>query len=281
MFERFTDEARRTVVLAQEEARRLSHNYIGTEHILLGLLRVPDGAAARVLGGLGITADVVRGEVDQIIGRGSTRPEGHIPFTPRAKKILELSLREALERADDYIGAEHLLIALLREGEGVAAQVLANLGADLERVRNAVGAKPSPPRSLTVAGTWFEVPASDVARAATFYRQTFGFAARPAGELSGVSQARDEALDGVLLLNARGRVVGAVVPRPPDSTVPEPEARGCTVYLPVRDIAAAVAAVVQAGGAEVSPPRRLAALGSIALVRDTEGNLIGLQSPPR
>jgi predicted enzyme related to lactoylglutathione lyase len=280
MFERFTDEARRTVVLAQEEARRLDHDYIGTEHILLGLLRAPDGVAARVLGGLDITADAVRGEVERIIGRGSTPPSGHIPFTPRAKKILELALREALRRADDFIGAEHLLIALLREGEGVAARVLVTLGADLERVLDAVGAIPPPPHRLTVAGIWFEVPAGDVPRAAAFYRQTFGFAARPAAQLSGAPQARDEVLDGVLLVNARGRVVGAVVPRPPDPAAPGPAARGCTVYLPVADTAAAVAAAVQAGGAEVTPPRRLAALGTIALVRDTEGNLIGLHSPP-
>jgi predicted enzyme related to lactoylglutathione lyase len=281
MFERFTDEARRAVVLAQEEARRLNHNYIGTEHILLGLLRVPDGVAARVLGGLGITADAARGEVEQMIGRGATPPGGHIPFTPRAKKILELSLREALHRADDYIGAEHLLIAVVREGEGVAAQVLVGLGGGLDRVLDAVGAIPPPPRSLTVAGIWFEVPAGDVARAVAFYHQTFGFAARPAAELSGVPQARDEVLDGVLLLNARGRVVGAVVPKAPESAAPNPQARGCTLYLPVGDIAAAVAAAVQAGGVEVSPPRRVAPFGLVALVRDTEGNLIGLQSSAR
>jgi ATP-dependent Clp protease ATP-binding subunit ClpC len=142
MFERFNDEARRSVVLAQQEARRLNHDHIGSEHILLGLLRVPDGPAARVLGGLGVTADAARAEVEHLIGRGASSRagyDGHITFTPQAKKILELSRSEALQRFDDFVGAEHLLIALLREGQGVAAQVLVRPGADLDRVVNAVG----------------------------------------------------------------------------------------------------------------------------------------------
>ena len=132
MFERFTDRARRVVVLAQEEARMLNHNYIGTEHILLGLIREGDGVAAKALESLGISLEAVRQQVEEIIGQGQQAPSGHIPFTPRAKKVLELSLREALQLGHNYIGTEHILLGLIREGEGVAAQVLVKLGADLE-----------------------------------------------------------------------------------------------------------------------------------------------------
>ena len=138
MFERFTDRARRVVVLAQEEARMLSHDYIGTEHILLGLIHEGEGVAARALESLGIGLETVRQEVEEIIGRGREAPGGHIPFTPRAKKVLELSLREALQLGHNYIGTEHILLGLIREGEGVAAQVLVRLGADLNRVRQEV-----------------------------------------------------------------------------------------------------------------------------------------------
>jgi hypothetical protein len=138
MFERFTDRARRVVVLAQEEAGRLNHNYIGTEHLLLGLIHEGEGIAARALEALGIRLEVVRAEVEEIIGRGSEPPAGRIPFTPRAKKVLELSLREALQLSHSYIGTEHILLGLIREGEGVAAQVLVTLGADLARVRGQV-----------------------------------------------------------------------------------------------------------------------------------------------
>ncbi len=138
MFERFTDRARRVVVLAQEEARMLNHNYIGTEHILLGLAHEGEGVAAKALAAMGISLDAVRGQVEEIIGRGKEAPSGHIPFTPRAKKVLELSLRESLQLGHDYIGTEHILLGLLREGEGVAAQVLVRLGADLNRVRQQV-----------------------------------------------------------------------------------------------------------------------------------------------
>ena len=138
MFERFTDRARRVVVLAQEEARMLDHDYIGTEHILLGLVHEGDGVAARALASLDVSLEDVRREVEQIIGRGQKTPAGHIPFTPRAKKVLELSLREALQLGHNYIGTEHILLGLVREGEGIAAQVLVALGADLERVRQAV-----------------------------------------------------------------------------------------------------------------------------------------------
>jgi ATP-dependent Clp protease ATP-binding subunit ClpC len=134
MLERFSDRARRVVVLAQEEARTLNHNYIGTEHILLGLIHEGDGVAARSLESLGISLDAVRQQVEEIIGRGQQAPSGHIPFTPRAKKVLELSLRESLQLGHNYIGTEHILLGLLREGDGVAAQVLVRLGADLNRV---------------------------------------------------------------------------------------------------------------------------------------------------
>ena len=138
MFERFTDRARRVVVLAQEEARMLNHNYIGTEHILLGLIKEGEGVAAKGLEALGISLDGVRSQVEEIIGQGQQAPSGHIPFTPRAKKVLELSLREALQLGHNYIGTEHILLGLIREGDGVAAQVLVKLGADLNRVRQQV-----------------------------------------------------------------------------------------------------------------------------------------------
>ena len=138
MFERFTDRARRVVVLAQEEARMLNHNYIGTEHILLGLIHEGEGVAAKALESLGIALEGVRAQVEEIIGQGQQAPSGHIPFTPRAKKVLELSLREALQLGHNYIGTEHILLGLIREGEGVAAQVLQKLGADLNRVRQQV-----------------------------------------------------------------------------------------------------------------------------------------------
>ena len=138
MFERFTDRARRVIVLAQEEARGLNHNYIGPEHILLGLIHEGEGVAAKALESMGISLEAVRQEVEEIIGQGTEPPVGHIPFTPRAKKVLELSLREGLQMGHKYIGTEFLLLGLIREGEGVAAQVLVKLGADLPRVRQQV-----------------------------------------------------------------------------------------------------------------------------------------------
>ena len=138
MFERFTDRARRVIVLAQQEARDLNHNYIGTEHILLGLIQEGEGVAAKALESMGINLDDVRREVEEIIGRGTQPHTGHVPFTPRAKKVLELSLREGLQMGHKYIGTEFLLLGLIREGEGVAAQVLTKLGADLPRVRQQV-----------------------------------------------------------------------------------------------------------------------------------------------
>jgi len=138
MFERFTEKARRVVIYAQEEARMLNQNYIGTEHLLLGLIREQDGIAAKALESLNISLEDVHQQVEELIGKGTYVPNGHIPFTPRAKKVLELSLREALQLGHNYIGTEHILLGLIREGEGVAAQVLLNLGADLEKVRSAV-----------------------------------------------------------------------------------------------------------------------------------------------
>ena len=159
MFELFTDRARQVVVLAREEARTLNHTYIGTEHVLLGLIHEGEGVAARVLESLNISLEATRQRVEEIIGRGQGgpydhlpftpsakkalervqgAPTGHIPFTPRAKKVLELSLREARQLGHDYIGTEHILLGLIREGDGVAAQVLQQFGADLNRVRQTV-----------------------------------------------------------------------------------------------------------------------------------------------
>jgi ATP-dependent Clp protease ATP-binding subunit ClpC len=144
MFERFTDRARRVVVLAQEEARLLNHNYIGTEHVLLGLIREAEGVAAQTLEALGVSLEAVRTRIEEIIGTGGGSVEaGHVPFTPRAKKVLELSLREAIQLGHNYIGTEHLLLGLIREGEGVAAQVLVQMGAELHQVRREVVARVS------------------------------------------------------------------------------------------------------------------------------------------
>ncbi|GAA1666513.1 hypothetical protein GCM10009733_075120 [Nonomuraea maheshkhaliensis] len=138
MFERFTDRARRVVVLAQEEARMMSHNYIGTEHLLLGLVHEGEGLASLVLDSCGVDIEHVRAYVEREVGHGSKAPSGHIPFTPRAKKVLELSLREALQLRHNYIGTEHILLGLIREGEGLAASALADAGADLVDVRQRV-----------------------------------------------------------------------------------------------------------------------------------------------
>jgi ATP-dependent Clp protease ATP-binding subunit ClpC len=138
MFERFTDRARRVVVLAQEEARVLGHNRVGTEHLLLGLLREGNGVAVKVLESLRIAPDALREQLETAIGKGEQAPEGHIPFTSRAKKALELSLRESLQLGHEYIGTEHILLGLAREGDGVAAQVLTGLGVSLDRMRGEV-----------------------------------------------------------------------------------------------------------------------------------------------
>src|SRR3989442_10773331 len=138
VFERFTERARQVVVLAQDEARALKHNYIGTEHILLGLLREEEGLAARVLESLDITVEEVRAQVARIVGQGDEVTTGQIPFTPRAKKVLELALREALSLGHNYIGTEHILLGLVRENEGVAARILLDFDADAEKIRNEI-----------------------------------------------------------------------------------------------------------------------------------------------
>ena len=138
MFERFTDRARRVVVLAQEEARMLNHNYIGTEHILLGLIHEGEGVAAKALESLNISLEAVRQQVEEIIGQGQAAPTGHIPFTPRAKKVLELSLREALQLGHNYIGTEHILLGLVREGDVIVRDTLGASGVDTNSLRTAV-----------------------------------------------------------------------------------------------------------------------------------------------
>jgi ATP-dependent Clp protease ATP-binding subunit ClpC len=138
MFERFTDRARRVVVLSQEEARILNHDYIGTEHLLLGLIREGHGLAAKAMEPLGISLDSVRQQVEETVSRGQQAPSGHIPFTPQAKNVLRLALSESMALDHHYIGTEHILLGLMREGDGVAAQVLAELGADLDQVRQQV-----------------------------------------------------------------------------------------------------------------------------------------------
>lgn len=147
MFERFTDRARRCVILSQEEARLLNHSYIGTEHILLGLIQEGEGVGALALKSMGIELENVRKHVEEVIGRGQQVTSGHLPFTSRAKKVvLELASREALQLGHNYIGTEHLLLALIREGEGVGAQTLVKLGADLNRARREVLQLLNPPR---------------------------------------------------------------------------------------------------------------------------------------
>ncbi len=137
MFERFTDRARRVIVLAQEEARALQHNYIGTEHLLLGLIREGEGVAAKALASKGVELDATRKQVEEMIGKGNAAPNRHIPFTPHAKQVLEFSLREALQLGHSYIGTEHILLGLIREGEGVGTQVLIKMDVDLGELRSA------------------------------------------------------------------------------------------------------------------------------------------------
>jgi ATP-dependent Clp protease ATP-binding subunit ClpC len=154
VFERFTERSRQVVVLAQDEARRLRHNYIGTEHILLGLLRDQEGLAARVLDSFQVTVEEVRAQVARIVGEGEEVTIGQIPFTPRTKRVLELSLREAMSLGHNYIGTEHILLGIVRENEGVAARILLDFGADAEKVRNEVIRMLSGPgrRSMETAG---------------------------------------------------------------------------------------------------------------------------------
>jgi ATP-dependent Clp protease ATP-binding subunit ClpC len=165
MFERFTDRARRVVVLAQEESRLLSHNYIGTEHLLLGLLAERDGLAAQALESLNVTLTAAREQVEEIIGLGDQNPHGHIPFTPRAKKILELSLREALTTGSEVIDTQHLLLGLVDEGDGVGAQILERLGATAQAVRETVARLiNAEPEAAVVTGPGSEPRAVSVSR---------------------------------------------------------------------------------------------------------------------
>jgi len=165
MFERFTERARRVVVLAQEESQRLSHNYIGTEHLLLGLLAERDGVAARALESLNVTLTAAREQVEEIIGPGDQTPHGHIPFTPRAKKILELSLREALTTGSEVIDTQHLLLGLVDEGDGVGAQILERLGATAQAVRETVARLiNAEPEAAVVTGPGSEPRAVSVSR---------------------------------------------------------------------------------------------------------------------
>jgi ATP-dependent Clp protease ATP-binding subunit ClpC len=163
VFEQFTDRARRVIVLAQEESRLLNHNYIGTEHLLLGLLHEAEGIGSRALTSLGVSLETARATTQEIIGAGQSPPSGHIPFTPRAKKVLELSLRESLQLGHNYIGTEHVLLGLIREGEGVAAQVLARLGAGLADARQAVIdiLSTTPPEERPMPRAPGRAPASD------------------------------------------------------------------------------------------------------------------------
>src|SRR5262245_52478086 len=181
MFDRFTDRARQVIVLAQDEARQLKHNYIGTEHILLGLLREQDGVARRVLESLGVSVDAVRDQVVRIVGEGEGEavPAGQIPFTPRAKKVLELALREGLSLGHNYIGTEHILLGIARENDGIAARVLRDLGADAETIRDAV--------VKTVPGM---AQASKPPRHAPWRRHV-----RPRRRFGALAMARDEALE--------------------------------------------------------------------------------------
>ena len=170
MFERFTERARQAVVLAQDEARGFRHNYIGTEHLLLGLLREEDGLAARVLESLEIDLVEVRAQVARIVGRGDEVASGQIPFTPRAKKVLELSLREALSLGHNYIGTEHVLLGLVRENEGVAARILLDLGADAEKIRDRIIQMLSRPRRADEAAPTERTGVSSVTPSRWLYR---------------------------------------------------------------------------------------------------------------
>ncbi|MCW6005196.1 AAA family ATPase, partial [Micromonospora sp. CPCC 205371] len=194
MFERFTDRSRRVIVLAQEEARMANHHYIGSEHILLGLIHEGEGVAARALESLGISLEGVRQQVEETIGQGQQAAKGHMPFTPRAKKVLELSLREALQLGHNYIGTEHILLGLIREGEGVAAQVLVKLGADLNAVRQQVirllsGREEAPP---------VEVPSPAVSAVLDQYGENLTKAARE-GKLAPVI-GRDREIQRVMVV---------------------------------------------------------------------------------
>jgi hypothetical protein len=218
VFERFTDRARRVVVLAQEESRLLNHNYIGTEHLLLGLIHESDGVAARVLESLSISLADVRSEVEAIVGTGGSAPAGHIPFTPRAKKVLELSLREALLLGHTYIGTEHILLGLLREGEGVAAQVLAKLGVDLPVARQRViqvlsgyagGASPDEPGGSAERGTTSRTVLSGFSRPREWHAPQCSFCRRDLTEVRRYATGTGAAICGDCITAAHAALADA------------------------------------------------------------------------
>jgi ATP-dependent Clp protease ATP-binding subunit ClpC len=218
LFERFTDRARRVVVLAQEEARLLNHNYIGTEHLLLGLIQEGEGVAAKVLEQLGVERSRVRAEVERRIGHGGREPSGAIPFTPRAKTALELSLREALQMGHNYIGTEHILLGLVREGQGVAVLVLTELGVELETLRRTTldvlaGVPPSEP-PLTTAVSVASCPVCRLSLAGNVAVQALSV---KVGESESIDQQ-------VLVAYCRscGCSVGLVAASPPSPPAPPP-----------------------------------------------------------
>ncbi len=188
MFERFTERARQVVVLAQDEARRLRHNYIGTEHLLLGLLREEEGLAARVLESLDITVEEVRAQVARIVGQGDEIMTSQIPFTPRAKKVLELGMQEALALGHNYIGTEHLLLGLVRENEGVASRVLLDFDADADTIRNKVIRMLTGPRRAHIAP-------GPVTAVEQYTPQSPPFAEEVLRELDRVRSEKEEAIE--------------------------------------------------------------------------------------
>src|SRR5438876_8359160 len=191
MFERFTEKARQVVVLAQEEARALNHNYIGTEHILLGLLRERDGLAAGVLKTLDITLEETRAQVARIVGHGEEVTLGQIPFTPRAKKVLELSLREALGLGHNYIGTEHLLLAIVRENDGVAARILLDFDVDAEKIRDEIIRMLGGPAATSIGGVEALRPEQDEAAAAEANPELASELKRVRGERKAAFEAKE------------------------------------------------------------------------------------------
>jgi ATP-dependent Clp protease ATP-binding subunit ClpA len=238
MFERFTDRSRRVVVLAQEEARLLNHNYIGTEHLLLGMLADGEGDAARTLESLDITLEAARHEVREIIGEGSEPQKGHIPFTPRAKKVLELSLREALTLGSQSIGSVHLLLGLVTEGQGVGAQVIQRLGASLSAVRERAaqfsGSEPDPAPGTEAAG--------------------FGSSRLPRPRLEGRLSMVQDALEAMDRRLARiERHLGIAVPDEPQAAANPPPAAPTAPPAPSAPSPAAPAAPAAPTASETPP----------------------------
>jgi Clp amino terminal domain, pathogenicity island component/UvrB/uvrC motif len=219
VFERFTERARQVVVLAQDEGRALKHNYIGTEHLLLGLLRVEEGLAARILASLDITVEEVRAQVARVVGFGDHVATGQIPFTPRAKKVLELSLREALSLGHNYIGSEHILLGLMREDDGVAARILLDFGADAETVRNEVVRMLSGPGRVPDAEEPVEFPPELAERIDEVRREKE--AAIDSQDFERAAELRGRERD--LVREARG--MPPLPPRKPSAFVAVPEPR--------------------------------------------------------